>query len=85
MSKDLTFSDDSMYGSILWAAVSMGMTKDRFFRQRDRLYQEGFPRPDPLTKKYLKADVRAWIARRRQIDDLNDAPKQKNEVNHDAL
>lgn len=73
--EDLTFHPQSLYGSILWAATTLGMTEDRFYRKRAELYREGFPMPDPLNnRRYLKADVRAWVMRRRTIPD----PEKEN-------
>jgi len=48
-----------------------------FFRKRDELQAAGFPKPDPLTGRYIKADVDAWVERRRQI---GAAMKAKNET-----
>ena len=89
MGKDFTFSDNSAYGSILWAAQRLGMSKDQFFRKRETLESEGFPTRDPLTNGYHKADVDAWIEHRRRIPDANLAAisesKHRTEVNLDAV
>ncbi|WP_428515122.1 hypothetical protein [Roseovarius sp.] len=89
MSKDLTFDDCSAFGSISWAAKRLGMSKDQFLRKRDNLESEGFPKRDPLTNYYHKADVDAWIDHRRRIPDaLTDAIsgiKPRTEVDLDAI
>lgn len=63
MNDDLTFDDDSAFGSIDWAATRLGMTKDTFFRKRGHLQKHGFPKPNPILKKYLKSDIEDWIRR----------------------
>lgn len=67
MANDLTLSEDSLYGSIGWAAQTFGMSKDMFFKKRTAMLNEGFPVIDPLTKRYIKADVVAWIDQRRRV------------------
>lgn len=66
---DPSLSDDALYGSTLWVARRLGMTKDTFFRRRAALGEQGFPTRDPVTHLWLKADVDAWIAKRRRIVD----------------
>jgi predicted DNA-binding transcriptional regulator AlpA len=66
--EDLTFHPASAYGSITWTALTLGMTDDRFYRKRGTLEKHGFPKPDTLNKRrYIKADVLAWVERRRTI------------------
>lgn len=89
--EDLTFHPVSMYGSIDWVALTLGLTTDTFYRKREALYEQGFPRPDPLNKtRYLKADVEAWVARRRVVPDLDPdrvtvSGDDSGEVNFDGL
>lgn len=64
---DISMNADAMYGSLSWAALRMGHSKDWFFRAREKLEAEGFPQRDPLTNMYLKQDVDAWIEKRRRI------------------
>lgn len=89
MSKDLTFSNSSAFGSISWAAQRMGMSKDMFLRRRATLESEGFPKRDPLTNYYHKADVDAWIDNRRRIPDMasysGSSERTKSEANLHAL
>lgn len=66
---DRTFDDTALYGSTLWTAHTLGLSKDSFFRRREALEAEGFPRRDRLTGLYLKADVIGWIERQRVIAD----------------
>ena len=72
---DPTLDTLSLFGSNDWAARRLGITKDTFFRKRTELETAGFPKPDPLTGRYIKADVDAWVDRRRQI---GEAPTQLN-------
>lgn len=67
MPEDPSLHHDALFGSNTWAARRLGMTKDYFFRKRDELEAAGFPKPDILTGRYIKADVDAWVERRRQI------------------
>lgn len=71
MSNDVTFSDSSAFGSTSWAAQRLGISKDSFLRKREKLKSEGFPTRDNLTNLYHKADVDAWISRRRRISDAS--------------
>lgn len=64
---DISLNANAMYGSITWAALRIGRSKDWFFRAREKLEAEGFPCRDPLTNMYLKQDVDAWIEKRRRI------------------
>jgi len=66
---DPSLHPDARYGSRLWAAQRLGMSKDTFFKRRSALEAEGFPKIDPLTNLYVKDDVDAWIDRRRRISD----------------
>lgn len=65
--RDRTFTPESLYGSNEWVSLRLGLTKDNFFRKRQCLYSRGFPRPDPDTGHYLKADVDAWITQQRRL------------------
>lgn len=68
---DATFTDTSLYGSRLWCAVTLGRTYEWMMQgyNKAKLSNEGFPKPDPINGRYIKADVIAWINRRRQISD----------------
>lgn len=61
MKTDLTFSDESRFGSTLWVATRLGMTVNTYHRRCKSLVEAGFPRRDPLTNLYPKDDVDAWI------------------------
>lgn len=47
----------------------IGLSPTRFRRLRARLEAEGFPKKDRLVGLTLAADVDAWLARRRTIND----------------
>lgn len=84
---DPSFHPEALMGSTAWTARRLGVSKDWFFRHRDKMVTAGFPKPDPLTKLYIKADVDEWVQKRRQSAPgpgrTMQAPKQ--EVNADAL
>jgi predicted DNA-binding transcriptional regulator AlpA len=82
---DPSMSDAALYGSTLWVATTLGMSKDSFFRRRADLEAHGFPRRDPLTNLWLKADVDAWIAKRRRIADDEAAKPEASTPNFDNL
>ena len=64
---DISMNANALYGSLSWAALRIGRSKDWFLKARDKLEAEGFPCRDPLTNMYLKQDVDAWIEKRRRI------------------
>ena len=86
---DPSLSEHSLLGSISWAAMTLGMTKDNFQKKRPSLEKEGFPERDRLTNLFIKADVCAWVMKRRRLADP-EPPKPEREqpktgVNTDAL
>lgn len=70
---DQTISDISLYGSRRWVAETLGMKLSTFDNKRPVLEQQGFPLRDRVVGLYLKADVLAWVSRRRQLADRMDA------------
>ncbi|SIT11265.1 hypothetical protein SAMN05421772_11954 [Paracoccus saliphilus] len=66
---DKTFDPVAAYGSEHWIAARFGRSHDWLKRERKRLESEGFPPRDPLTGFTLKADVDAWLAKRRRVAD----------------
>lgn len=64
---DRTFSDVSAFGSDAWCAEKLGQSRDWFRRMRPDLEVIGFPVRDRITGLTIKADVEAWIARRRSL------------------
>ena len=86
---DPSLSEHSLFGSISWAAMTLGMTKDNFIKKRDTLEREGFPSRDPLTNLYLKDDLYAWVSKRRTIADrievIPEREKSTKGVNTEAL
>lgn len=88
--EDPTFSAHCAFGSSRWVATLLGHSQDWFRSNLDRLTVAGFPAADPITRLYLKADVQAWLDRRRKIPDAGHiAPAPGREkakgVNYDAL
>ncbi|MEP2718417.1 hypothetical protein [Pseudophaeobacter sp.] len=66
---DPTMENISLNGSVRWAAARIGWTLNKFRQKRDILENDGFPKVDRITNLYVKADVDAWINRRRQLSD----------------
>lgn len=77
---DLTLSETSAYGSARWCAMRLGMSLSRFQRTRAMFEGEGFPRLDPLVGLTLKADVDAFLARRRRVADPDPAAHDSRET-----
>lgn len=66
---DRTTATESAYGSDHWCALTLGKSDGWFRKNRPRLEREGFPPKDGLLALTLKADVEAWLARRRVVAD----------------
>lgn len=71
---DPTMSPDAAYGSERWCAATLGKSYEWFRKARADLEADGFPPRDGLIKLTMKADVHAWIAKRRRISDPVGAP-----------
>lgn len=85
---DQTLQDCSLYGSRRWVAKTLGMSIHTFDNKRPALEEQGFPKRDHLVGLYLKADVLAWVYRRRQIGDTvkpPETPEQEISFNEDDL
>ncbi|MEP4037234.1 hypothetical protein [Pseudophaeobacter sp.] len=86
---DPTMENISLNGSVRWAAARIGWTLNKFRQKRDILENDGFPKVDRITNLYVKADVDAWINRRRQLSDnavlRGSALEPLKEVNFSAL
>ena len=66
-STDRTFDPVSQFGSLRWVAATMGLSVDQLRPRLPKMSDDGFPPPDPIVTLYIKADVLAWIERRRQL------------------
>ncbi len=66
---DLSLNPLAAYGSDRWCADRLGKSVSWFRKHRPRLEREGFPRKDALIGLTLKADVDAFLARRRKVTD----------------
>ena len=69
MKPDHTFCDTCAFGSARWCAHTLGYSLVAFQKTRPQLEADGFPRADALIGRTNKADVHAWIARRRRLTD----------------
>lgn len=86
MRQDYTFDPSSAYGSEAWCAKTLGVSRDWFWRHRAKLEADGFPARDALMNRTNKADVLAWIARRRRLPDavvITSPPESQEDL--DAL
>lgn len=69
MKTDETFNEQSAYASDRWCSVTLGRSYDWFRRIRPTLEVAGFPKKDTIIGLTMKADVEAWLAKRRQVAD----------------
>lgn len=67
--KDRTFDRVSACGSDRWVAAILGSSVEWLRKHRGKLEAEGFPPKDPLIGLTLKADVEAFLAKRRRVSD----------------
>lgn len=67
--RDRTFDPVSAWGSDRWVAARLGSNTDWLKKNRQKLEGEGFPSVDRLFGMTLKADVDAFLAKRRRIAD----------------
>ncbi len=67
--KDRTFDPVSAYGSDRWVAATLGSSIDWLKKNRPVLEAEGLPKTDRLIGLTLKADVEAFLAKRRRVAD----------------
>lgn len=65
---DMTFDPLCAFGSDRWCAVTLGKSLPWFRKTRPQLETDGFPQRDRITNYTLKADVAAWINRRRTVN-----------------
>ena len=86
---DRTFDPLSEYGSHAWCAAVLGKSTDWFRKNREELEAVGFPRVCRIVGQTIKADVRAWITKRRQYSDeaakVRPAPKREDRTRYDLL
>lgn len=66
---DRTFDPVSAFGSERWVASRLGSNTDWLKKHRTKLEGEGFPPVDRLFGMTLKADVEAFLAKRRRVSD----------------
>lgn len=66
-------------------AKRLGFSPSRFSEIQSALQAEGFPKPDPLLKRYHRDDIEAWIKGRRKLADPDTVTIQGAEINWDAL
>lgn len=65
-------------------ATLLCSSPDWLYRNRPKLVKAGFPDRDPLVRKYLRADVEAWINKRRRVKDEATQPTAPG-INFDAF
>ena len=67
-------------------AERLGISPTTFYDRRSALEAEGFPKPDPVMKRYHRDDVEAWIKGRRRVADPDMVRVEGGaEINFDAL
>mgnify|MGYP000043273923 FL=1 len=88
MKHDRTFSDVSAFGSDAWCAATMGKSVEWFRKMRPTLEAIQFPPKDAITGLTIKADVEAWISRRRKLADraiVETSDTTGGHIHHDRL
>lgn len=65
----------------------LGVAPSTFYDRRAALEATGFPKPDPVMRRYLRADVEAWIQSRRRVPDPDSVQMGASDlgINFDAL
>lgn len=68
-------------------AKYLGYSVDWLKKNRDRLEREGFPSHDPLFRRTLRADIDAFLAKRRKVSDASDTAilPESDGVDYDKL
>lgn len=69
MKMDRTMEDLSAYASDRWVSGRLGQSVDWLKKNRPALEREGFPQKDGLFGLTLKADIEAFLAKRRRVAD----------------
>lgn len=85
MTEDRTMTEDSLFGSARWCAVTLGRSYDWFITNRDKLEAANFPKKDCLTGLYLKSDVQDWIQTRAQRRAKVELQESVQGVNYDCF
>ena len=80
MKSDPTIEPYAAYGSARWCAMRLGVSLSKFQRTRPLFEVEGFPKVDPLVGLTLKADVDAFLAKRRRVADPDPAAHHGRET-----
>ncbi|WP_041527308.1 helix-turn-helix transcriptional regulator [Paracoccus aminophilus] len=68
-------------------ASRLGISTTMFYSRRSAMEAEGFPKPDPIFRRYHGDDVEAWIKARRKVADSDNlaASVEDAEINFSAL
>lgn len=67
-------------------AKRLGISPTSLYEKKPALEAEGFPRPDPLLKRYHRDDIEAWIKGRRKLADPDTVTAGADPaINWDAL
>lgn len=85
---DQSQSAASLYAGRKWVAQTLGISVHTFDSKRPKLEEQGFPKRDALVGLYIKADVIAWVDRRRQLADKiehSQPSNQEHSINEDEL
>lgn len=64
-------------------AEILGYHPDHFSKKKRDLVKIGFPEPDPVVGRYVRADVEAWIEGRRRVG--VGATIAESKINFDAF
>ena len=85
---DPTLNPFAAFGSERWCSERLGKSVGWFRVNRPALEREGFPPKDKLIRLTLKADVEAFLDRRRKVADVvatPPAPPPEPRIDFNAL
>ena len=66
-------------------AEYLGVSESAFHANRRAWVAWGFPEPDAILRRYIKADIDAWLKSRRQIRESDTMVIPTMGVNYDSL
>lgn len=66
-------------------AEYLGVSESAFHANRRAWVACGFPAPDAILRRYIKADIDAWLKSRRQIRESDTMVIPTMGVNYDSL
>lgn len=78
-------SEEGAVVSVKWIAARLGKSPSWFDKARPKLEAHGFPKRDGLLGGWIRADIEAWIERRRQIRDTVEVHHASKGIDYDSI